>query len=400
MKDNKDKKGIEYYVALVWIVLMLIGSVLGSIAFVKTVSAAERSSDVSLFADTVQENYSFTSSNIVLPVSKYVYDSGSGNTVIATSSPTFMNFSFYFEKINGQYNIACLVANLSSSSVVYNNLDYAVLMRYKQPYGSSFYIPYIQLGGNPDYTLSTHTFNINGNSITTQKFNNIYIQPYLPVNDGGGVSTFIPYGGLTNFSYGSSTNSNYHFFMNFQCDPLFNFNVISITMGSMKMGWYNGYGFNIYANYVTYNDINGNQFTVYFPFAYVNPNDYYAYALQLRTYYLSTNFDDDISYQNGYDNGFNDGEKEGIDQGYQSGLSEGKSIGFQNGKAVGYQEGLKMADNASFLSLFGAMVDAPINAMFSMLNFNLLGFNMAQFFFALITCAIIFTVVSLLFGKR
>lgn len=404
-KPIKQKKTWSYWVVVIALAFMFVSSFLGTYAFIKTVSAEEtpyilleledNSNSVNLFSDTVEESYSFTSSNIVLPVSKYVYDSTSGYTVISTSNPTFMNFSFYFEKINGQYNISCLVADLNSPNIVYNNLDYAVLMRYKQPFGSTYYVPYIRLGGDPNFTLSTHTFNINGNSITAQKFNNLYIQPYLPLNDGGGLTQFQPYTGLTNFTYGADRLSNYHFFMNFQCDPLFNFNVVSITMGSMQMGWYNGYGFNIFANYVSYNDINGKQFTVYFPFGYVNANDYYAYALQPRTYYLSTNLNDDIIYKQGYDNGYNDSLNEWSDILYENGFKDGRNEGQAIGKQEGYNEGIRDANEYSFLNLLGAVVDAPIQALSGLLNFDILGFNMLNFFLSLLTLALIIFVVRM-----
>ena len=62
----------------------------------------------------------------------------------------------------------------------------------------------------------------------------------------------------------------------------------------------------------------------------------------------------------------------------------------------GYNDGTRNAGNYTFLSLMGSVVDAPIKALSDMLNFDILGFNMKQFFYAIITVCIIVTIVKLL----
>lgn len=81
---------------------------------------------------------------------------------------------------------------------------------------------------------------------------------------------------------------------------------------------------------------------------------------------------------------------------YNSGYKEGYSVGSSTGYNRGYSEGVKAAGDYTFLSLLGAVVDAPLQAVGGMLNFNLLGFNMLNFFYALLTCALVIAVIRLI----
>ena len=85
-----------------------------------------------------------------------------------------------------------------------------------------------------------------------------------------------------------------------------------------------------------------------------------------------------------YENGYNNAKNEYYNKWYIGRYQQG------------YNDGTSNAGNYTFLSLMGAVVDAPIKAISDMLNFNLLGFNMSQFFFALLTVCIIVTIVKLL----
>lgn len=81
---------------------------------------------------------------------------------------------------------------------------------------------------------------------------------------------------------------------------------------------------------------------------------------------------------------------------YNSGYKDGYSVGSSSGYNRGYSEGVKAAGDYTFLSLLGAVVDAPLQAVSGMLNFNLLGFNMLNFFYALLTCALVIAVIRLI----
>lgn len=95
---------------------------------------------------------------------------------------------------------------------------------------------------------------------------------------------------------------------------------------------------------------------------------------------LPKNYNEKTQYENGYNNA----KKEYYNTWYIGRYQEG------------YNNGAESAGNYTFLSLIGAIVDAPIKAISNMLNFNLLGFNMMQFFYALITICIIITIIKLL----
>ena len=89
-----------------------------------------------------------------------------------------------------------------------------------------------------------------------------------------------------------------------------------------------------------------------------------------------------------YNSGYNAGVSDGYSNGYSNGLIDGKNIG--------YNDGVKSANNYSFLGLLGAVVDAPIQAVSGLLNFDLLGFNMLNFFYALVTCALVIAVIRMI----
>lgn len=103
-------------------------------------------------------------------------------------------------------------------------------------------------------------------------------------------------------------------------------------------------------------------------------------------------------YQLGYDNGLSDGTTSGYNNGYDIGLSEGSQTGYNNGYNIGYgigkRDGIAESNDYTFLGLLGAVVDAPITALSGMLNFDLLGFNMLNFFYALITVMLIVFVIK------
>lgn len=133
--------------------------------------------------------------------------------------------------------------------------------------------------------------------------------------------------------------------------------------------------------------------------------------------------------------GYNSASKGYYDNGYNNGFSEGKKVGyntgFSAGDSQGYARGLESANNYSFLSLFGAIFDAPIKAIFGgtstlpagttitdsngnsitlqstttvnragLLNFNLMGVNLSGFVLALFSISIIVVVIKFALAKK
>lgn len=76
---------------------------------------------------------------------------------------------------------------------------------------------------------------------------------------------------------------------------------------------------------------------------------------------------------------YNQGQQAGYDKGYSAGISDG--------------------GNNSFLSLITAVVDAPITAFTSLLNFEILGFNMKNVILSILTAALVIACIRFFSGK-
>lgn len=133
-------------------------------------------------------------------------------------------------------------------------------------------------------------------------------------------------------------------------------------------------------------------------------NTYLPFYYNVINYTYYSQYYADATYQTGYSSGFEDGNRigytSGLEEGYNSGLSEGITRGDNQGYYRGFNEGVASANDYSFLSLMGAVVDAPIKAFTGLLNFNLLGFNMLNFFTGLLTLALILFIVSKILGGK
>ena len=107
------------------------------------------------------------------------------------------------------------------------------------------------------------------------------------------------------------------------------------------------------------------------------------------------------SYNDGYSAGLSDGFLQGKNEGYQSGFSEGQNqgynTGFNTGKNEGYNNGyvagVAASGNNNFMSLITAVVDAPIKAFTSLLDFEILGYNMKNLALALLTAGLLVAAV-------
>ena len=73
--------------------------------------------------------------------------------------------------------------------------------------------------------------------------------------------------------------------------------------------------------------------------------------------------------------------------------------GQQAGYDSGYTAGIAAGGNNSFLSLITAVVDAPITAFTSLLNFDILGFNVKNVVLSLLTAALVIACIRFFSGK-
>lgn len=76
---------------------------------------------------------------------------------------------------------------------------------------------------------------------------------------------------------------------------------------------------------------------------------------------------------------------------------------YQQGQQAGYDKGYSAGSSDSgansFLSLITAVVDAPINAFTSLLNFDILGFNVKNVVLSLLTAALVIACIRFFSGK-
>lgn len=152
-----------------------------------------------------------------------------------------------------------------------------------------------------------------------------------------------------------------------------------------------------YYTHIVYTDNLGNSlnFAIY---AYDPTGVAGTFAYADRTYYLTdpSSFTDNEIYNAGYNDGYYVGNSDGNSSGYTEGYSAGQSFGYQNG----YNAGLDASGQYSFNSLIGAVIDAPISAFTSLLNFEILGFNILGFITGLLTLALIVFIIKLCLGGK
>lgn len=79
----------------------------------------------------------------------------------------------------------------------------------------------------------------------------------------------------------------------------------------------------------------------------------------------------------------------------QQQYNQGQQVGYDKG----YTAGIAAGGNNSFLSLITAVVDAPINAFTSLLNFDILGFNVKNVVLSLLTAALVIACIRFFSGK-
>lgn len=149
-------------------------------------------------------------------------------------------------------------------------------------------------------------------------------------------------------------------------------------------------------NYIQYTDASNRKVRVDCKVWTDAPSDsttYSYFVLPYRQYVLSSSLTDSESYNVGYNNGYGQGSSVGYAQGETAGYNTGYSEGVRVGYNSGYNEGLEHGGEYTFTSLVSSFVDVPVRTFTSLLNFELLGINLADFFMSLLTLAIIVTIV-------
>lgn len=140
--------------------------------------------------------------------------------------------------------------------------------------------------------------------------------------------------------------------------------------------------------------------SIYFPYDTVFPLKCYGFSIE-SMYFVSTPDSAGVYHTSTYSLSASEFfaisvEFAGYSNNYSDGYKEGYSVGSSTGYNAGYSKGVENAGKYTFVSLLGSVVDAPLKAVSGMLNFNLLGFNMLNFFYALLTCALVIAVIRLI----
>lgn len=113
--------------------------------------------------------------------------------------------------------------------------------------------------------------------------------------------------------------------------------------------------------------------------------------------YYSNGYNNGYSYgySNGYDIGYDDGLDYGYDDGYGYGYDDGYDYGYDYGYDNGYESGVVDANTYTFERLLTSVIDVPVKAFTSLFNFEILGVNLSDFFFGLLSVCAIIVIIKL-----
>ncbi len=112
----------------------------------------------------------------------------------------------------------------------------------------------------------------------------------------------------------------------------------------------------------------------------------------------------EITYQDGYNAGYDEGfsygkdigRDEGREMGYDEGFSNGRTAGYNAGLADGFTAGVNSANEYTFQGLIGAVFDAPIQAFQGLFSFEILGVDLSGFLLSLLTVMIALSIIKLI----
>ena len=337
-------------------------------------------------------------------------------TVYADEVTQYSNFSGSNFMVTGS---SCSRIGLPNRSGSYG-LPHMVTLDFKNITSSSLDIFFdIRLQVLPDHPLSAYKGFLGDNSFSFLNNSSFTLEK----DKWRGINF-----GFNNVLYPSdySKYTNFTLCCLFYCSGDFTGNVSSVRF----FHYFNEDGSilqNEYRNVIRYTCSNGSYVEVYFYF-WPQSGLVSGSAFDMwddRTYYLSPyiinsggSSSEVGAIDQAYYNGFSDGESSGYSKGYEDGKlqgnSSGQDAGYNSGYNVGYSDGYNigvsegynngLSDGAlqyndyTFLGLMSAIVDAPLQAITGVLNFEILGVNLSGLFFGILTTALGIFVLRLIFG--
>lgn len=148
----------------------------------------------------------------------------------------------------------------------------------------------------------------------------------------------------------------------------------------------NSYDF-LYSNIVLYND-NATLFVNGFNLLNSSYSDYVIDYIDFRiadyTFKSSNYYNSNIGILGYLENTSISLYEYNIRNIYDNGFESGQKIGYDNGYNVGFSDGIN-SNETRFDGLMFAIADVPMKVISSMLNFDILGFNLMGFFLGIIT---------------
>lgn len=151
--------------------------------------------------------------------------------------------------------------------------------------------------------------------------------------------------------------------------------------------------------YLGYNQGYTNGYNAGYSAGIANTDNNAAYESGYNSGYnagLSTNSGYAAGYDSGYAIGYREGKLVGSNEGYNNGYNAGSSDGYD----LGYNAGVETGSDYSFLSLIGAVIDAPIQAFTGLFNFEIFGTNIKNLLLALFTASIIVVIIKFALGGK
>lgn len=126
----------------------------------------------------------------------------------------------------------------------------------------------------------------------------------------------------------------------------------------------------------------------------------YEYLTGVTSTLQPTLRDTQVVYGNAYNSGFDAGKSQGYDEGLKDGAlkSNNYNDGYNTGYNIGFSKGAETANNNpyTFKKLLSAIIDTPVQIFAQVFDFNVLGVNLTQFFFSLLSVCFILTVIKLI----
>lgn len=387
---NKSVSKIVRIVCLLCCVLLTFGAILFFLPIGKSTVAS------AFEIDTVDTDGSFQGGDILIPVSGAYYTTSDYrddllSSVFNTHTRTcFLNVLFTAKPVDtpagrsyefDPFSIQFLFSQLSqSSSPMFAENSFSALKNWALINGISF----------PN-TSSTawQQYNTTVNTLTPSTTTSPY-KYYLLQFDG---------------YWQSARPYSYYVVAAFYQDTDFIFS----SLQSYRIGYQSDSALSLFTgyHYIRYTDVLNHNFELRFYFK----NDLMSskFILDDRHYYMVSPDDSyyngmqagittgrEQGYNEGYTSGYANGEEAGNSAGYNTGYAAGTTAGDSAGYSRGYSAGVNAANTYSFTGLISAVIDAPIKAFTGMLNFDVFGYNMKNFYLSLITLSVIIFIIKML----